>query len=279
MTAYNDDLTFRLATLANHIPVFNGCCEHMDRCNVDGSNSTISDKHYSNVTLATIRARQKIVQMSKLRTGISSSSSSSVDGGSSSINGGSTSSSSSRASDGNSIRSRSQDSRRSLLVTKDKQQQQQQQRHQAVVSRPSSSVDHSRDAAISSQGTSSSSAKTKASSSSSSSSSTATTSTDLYVRNEYRNTDMWKAGIEYLQRKGILNLDNYIQQSYMIQERPECFHTRKGFKDEQKKRKSIDNTQPTAATRAVKGVVAVNDNKYILKNQHRCGLVSQTWLN
>ena len=84
---------------------------------------------------------------------------------------------------------------------------------------------------------------------------------------------MWNAGVAYLQRKGILNLDHYIQQSYMIQERPECFYVRKGFKDEQKKRKAIDQTHPTTTKRALKGATAVNDNKYILKNQHRCGLV------
>ena len=60
----------------------------------------------------------------------------------------------------------------------------------------------------------------------------------------------------------------------MVQERPECFHTRKGFKNEQKKRKAIENTQQAAAARVVKGAVAVNDNKYILKNQQRCGLVT-----
>jgi hypothetical protein len=162
LTAYNDDLTFRLATLVNRIPVVNGCCLRLDPC-MNGANGSTN----STSTLYNRDARDGPLSFS--------------------LN--------------------------------------QSQPFEA----------HAIAATLAAY------AKTTTG--------TKGADTDLYIRNEYLNTHMWAAGVAYLQRKGLLDMDQFVRQSFMADERPECFHkrTHTGGQGEHQ--------------------------QYILKERRRCGLV------
>ena len=153
LTAFNDDLTFRLATLANRIPVLNGCCERLDGCLPPALN----------VSAAPAAGR----------TGVGP---------------------------------------------------------------PDTPRLHATAAALAGQ----------------LSAANISAFADLYVRNEYLNTDMWAAGLAYLRKKGILDLDEFLRQPFMVRERPDCFHVRRG-------------ADAGAGASAGTGT-------YILKDKKKCGL-------
>ena len=154
LTAFNDDLTFRLATLANRIPVLNGCCERLDGClppalNVSSSVAA-SDAWPTDAPRLHATAEALATQLSAANV---------------------------------------------------------------------------------------------------------SAYTDLYVRNEYLNTDMWAAGLAYLRKKGVLDLQDFLRQPFMVRERPDCFHVRK-----------------RASASASAGTETGTDRAHILKEKKKCGL-------
>ena len=160
LTAYNDDLTFRLATLVNRIPVVNGCCERLDPC-MNATNGATNSSLYDHYATASPLS----ISLSEVP-----------------------------ASDA----------------------------PEAIMATLAAYMKYRNE--------------------------TSPMDTNLYIHNEYLNTHMWRAGIAYLQRKGLLDMDEFVRQSFMAKERPECFHQRKA--------KMGDAHQ-----------------QYILKERRRCGLV------
>lgn len=69
----------------------------------------------------------------------------------------------------------------------------------------------------------------------------------LYIKNLYRNTDMWLAGLTYLKEKNLFDISKYYNLDYVSVDRPNCFQKRE-------------------------------DSTYVIKDKEACGFLTTSCL-